>query len=255
MSGELDKYSYSKITHFYNCPYSFYKHYFDEEKGDSAGVSEFGKFMHSIMEEYETGKLKIDDLVPYYINNYSNNVCSDFTLFMSAYYSKDFSDYYYNKGLDYLTNFKGFPNWKILKVEHLFNTNIQNKFILTGRIDLIALDNKNKLIICDHKSKTKFKSKKEIKEYARQLYSYSYAIYLLYNKYPDYLVFNLFSDSDKIIIPFNKKDYKETIDWLICSVEQIENCFDFYANYGTFYCRNFCAYRKKHYPECNFDNK
>ena len=254
MPKELNTYSYSKITHFYDCPYSFYKHYFDEEVGIGAGVSEFGGFMHTIMEKYEKGELKIKDMPSYYIQNYNDNIHSSFELLLNPEFSKNFADFYYEKGLKYLVNFKGFTNWKILNVEHEFNININDKFILTGKIDLVALDKDGKLLICDHKSKTKFKSKKELKDYSKQLYAYSYPTYLLYNKYPDYLVFNLFSETGQEIIPFNEEDYKMTMDWLERSVDEIESAFDFPTNYGTFYCRNFCAYRKKCYPECKYND-
>lgn len=251
---QLNTYSYSKINHYYNCPFSFYKHYFEEIEGDSHGTSEFGIFVHLILEKYEKGELNIKELVPYYIKNYGTNVVSNFRLVVSRNFAKDFSDEYYESGLNYLSNFTGFNNWKILDAEYQFNENIKNKFILTGKIDLIAEDENGDLIICDHKSKRRFKNKKELADYGKQLYLYSYAVYQKYKKFPKRLIFNMFRDDTFKEIIFDKEDYDLTIDWAIRSVDEIESAFDFPTKYGSFYCINFCPYRNAGYPECKFND-
>lgn len=247
----MEKYSFSKIHHFYDCPYSFYKRYFLEEKiKESHGTSEFGTFIHSILEKYEKNELKLDELAKYYEDNYESNVKSTFILKLSDSFSKDFGYEYYMSGLDYLLNFDGFKDWTILESEYEFEEIIQDKFIFTGKIDLIAEDKDKNIIICDHKSKKKFNSKKEKKEYAKQLYLYSYAVYKKYNKFPKKLVFNMFRNGTYEEIEFNKKDYNATLEWLESTVEEIETAFDFPAINNTFYCRNFCEYRNQNLLEC-----
>lgn len=247
----METYSFSKIHHFYDCPLSFYHHYYLEDKTlESHGTSEFGSFMHSILEKYEKGELKLEELTQYYEDNYEDNVKSSFVLSLSRNFSKDFSYDYYISGLDYLSNFQGFNDWQILEAEYEFNEIIENKFILTGKIDLIARDKDGSIIICDHKSKKKFNSKKERAEYTKQLYLYSYAVYQKYGEFPKKLIFNMFRQDKKEEIDFNMEDYISTLDWLKNSVVEIEDCIDFYAKYGTFYCMNFCEYRKQFFKEC-----
>lgn len=250
---ELNKYSYSKVNHFYNCPYSFYKNYFEKVIGESHGTAEFGSYVHFILELYEKNELKIDELLNYYIQNYGNNVKADFTLVINERFSKNFSDDYFESGMKYFSEFKGFNDWKILEAEYNFEEVINDSFIFTGKVDLIAEDGNGDLIICDHKSKKGFKSKKELAEYGKQLYLYSYAVYKKYKRYPKKLIFNMFRNNEYKEIVFDKEDYDLTLDWLIRSVDEIENAFDFYTNYGTFYCRNFCPYRNMGYPDCKFN--
>ena len=44
--------------------------YLDEEVPDSHGITECGLFMHHILEEYEKGNMQLDELVPYYTENF-----------------------------------------------------------------------------------------------------------------------------------------------------------------------------------------
>ena len=48
--------------------------YLDEEVPDSHGITECGLFMHHILEEYEKGNMQLDELVPYYEENFDKQV-------------------------------------------------------------------------------------------------------------------------------------------------------------------------------------
>ena len=148
--------------------------YLDEEVPDSHRITECGLFMHHILEEYEKGNMQLDELVPYYEENFDKQVVSTMRLQMSETFSKDMYGLYYNDCLEYLKNFTGIPNCKtIVDVEKEFHLPY-NDYSITGKIDLIFRDNDNKLIVLDHKSKKKFKSKKDQAHYARQLYLYAW---------------------------------------------------------------------------------
>lgn len=248
----METYSFSKIHHFYDCPLSFYHHYYLEDKTEEThGTSEFGSFVHNILEKYEKGELDLKDLSSYYEDNYEDNVKSNFVLFLGKNFSKDFAYDYYISGLNYFSEFEGFEDWKILEAEYEFTMVIENKFIFTGKIDLIAEDTDGNIIICDHKSKKKFNSKKERAEYAKQLYLYSLAVKEKYGKFPKKLIFNMFRDNKIEEIDFDIDEYEKTMQWLKDSVNEIEECMDFYANKDTFYCLNFCEYRNRKMKECD----
>ena len=249
----METYSYSKIKMFHNCKKAFYVRYFENPKELlSHGTSEFGSFVHEILEKYEKGELQIYEMMPYYIEHYDENVHSSFVLNMSKDFSRDFSDSYYAAGLKYLEGFDGFPDFDIIQAEYEFTIPIENKFNFTGKIDLIARDKEGNLIILDHKSKSKFKSKKELAEYAKQLYLYSYAVYKKFGELPKKLYFNMFRTDELIEIPFNNDDYNEAYQWLVKSVDEIENCFDFseLEDKTDFYCMNFCPIRE----QCRSEN-
>ena len=129
-----------------------------------------------------------------------------------------------------------------MEAEYDFNENVEDRFILTGKVDLICRDKNGDIVVIDHKSKGKFKNKAEQHEYARQLYLYAYAVFKKYGKFPKTLVFNMFRVPDWVVIPFNKDGYIEAMEWLKNSVAEIESCMDFYPITDTFFEKNFCEY-------------
>lgn len=251
----MEKYSYSKIKCFLSCPFCFYNKYFEKPEEEnpelsvSHGTSEFGSFIHEILENYENGELELYDLLPYYVENYEKKIVSDFTLKMTETFSKDFSKDYYNSGKSYLQNFEGFNDFKILEVEYDFEEVIEN-FIFVGKIDLIAEDKDGNLIVIDHKSKSKFKNKAEKQDYAKQLYLYAYAVKQKYNKYPKFLMFNMFRSGKWEMFDFDIDKYNETMKWLVGTVKEIETTLEFNPIKNTFFCWNFCNYRFAGFKEC-----
>lgn len=252
----MEKYSFSKIKCYLSCPLCFYKRYFEKPEKDnpelavSHGTSEFGSFVHEILEKYEKNELAIWDMLPYYKKHYDEKVTSDFNLRLTETFTKNFAKDYYDSGKEYLENFYGFPDYKILEAEYEFEEVINGSFIFTGKIDLIVEDEDKRLIIIDHKSKAAFKNKSERTEYAKQLYLYAYAVQKKYNRFPDKLMFNMFRKDKWESFDFIMDDYINALDWLISMVKEIEESLEFPALKDTFYCWNFCPYRYANFEEC-----
>ena len=244
-ANQLNTYSYSKIKSFYNCKYGYYKNYIEHNKDrESHGTSEFGSFCHEILEKYEKEELAEYELLDYYIKHYDENVTSTFDLNMSDSFTKNFAELYYESGKEYFREFTGFDNLNVVEAEYDFTELVEDKFYLTGKVDLIARDNDGNLVIVDHKSKSKFKSKAEKAEYAKQLYAYAFAVYRKYGEYPKKMMFNMFRTGTWVEFDFDVDEYKNTINWLVESVKEIESCTEFDADgIWSFYCRNFCAIR------------
>ena len=243
---KLPIYSYSKVKSFYNCPFYFFKNYLDRPEDfvpEGHGTSEFGSYVHKILEMYEKGELGEYELLPYYEEHYDENVKSTFLTYLGKNFSKDLWKVYYEGGKKYFENFSGFEGLKILESEYEFFEKINNSFIFTGKIDIIALDESDNLIIIDHKSKGKFKNKSEREEYSKQLYLYAYAVFKKYKKYPQKLVFNMFRSNEWIEFKFSMDKYIEVLDWFIKSVNEIECCMEFPPNADSFFCNNFCTFR------------
>ena len=101
------------------------------------GTSEFGSFMHEILEKYEKGELEIYEMLPYYIEHYNDVVKSSFVLNINANFSKDFSDNYYIDGIKYLENFDKNRNQQNKLIDLL----LESKNIDQFRAILNTIDN------------------------------------------------------------------------------------------------------------------
>lgn len=243
---DLPEYSYSKVKLFYDCPYSFFQRYcddIDESLTVSNGAAEFGTFVHKILELYANGLINKEEMLNYYYQNFSKEIKSSFVLKLTDKFSKNLFTTYFESGEKYIENFDEFKDFSIIEAEYEFKENILDSFILHGKIDLIARDKNNDLVIIDHKSKGKFK-KGEKEEYAKQLYLYALAVKRKYGEYPKYLFFNMFRTQEMVKIEFDIDEYNKVLKWFTSCVDEIENAFDFTANKDTFFCRNFCDFRK-----------
>lgn len=242
------KWSYSSLSCFERCPLAFKLRYIQGFKDEESAFTQYGKFVHSILEKYYKHELELFDLADVYKNGYYDMVTEDFpTMF-----GKSLEDIYYDAGEEYFTSFEDeFFDYKIVDVEKKFVTKIGDSYF-TGVIDLILTDGKDYFIV-DHKSKGKFKSKKEHSEYLRQLYLYAKYIYDTYKKYPKQLIFNLIRSGETIWTDFNMKDYKNTLKWCSDLIEKIKNEKSFddkhmkdadkYKIGSDFYCSQLCSMR------------
>lgn len=239
----MEEYSYSKLTRYESCPLAYMRKYLNGEKQQSHGITECGLFMHDLLERYERGELKLEEMLPYFEENFYNSIKSDTHLKLSENFSKDMYPLYYNGFLEYLQNFNGIKDCKeIIDVEKEFHLQY-NDYIITGKIDLVFVDKYNNFCVLDHKSKNKFKNKKEQSEYARQLYLYAWASKTLYGKYPQKLIFNMLR-GEYIYIPFKENDMFKALEWFDKTVNDIRTTITYDAKEGTFFCNNFCSLDK-----------
>ena len=54
----------------------------------------------------------------------------------------------------------------------------------------------------------------------------------------------MFRTQEMVKIEFDINEYNKVLKWFTSCVDEIENAFDFAANKDTFFCRNFCDFRK-----------
>lgn len=243
--SDENKYSFSKVNSFYNCPYSYYRKYFEHEQGIGNETANFGSFVHLILEKYSKGELKIEELLPFYTENYDKYVGGKIILNFSG-FKKDLSKNYYQDGYNYFLNFQGFEGYKILEAEKYYIQQVPSTDIyFNGQIDLILEDEHSNIILCDHKSKKKFYTKKEQEEYTRQLYLYSRYVVQTYKRFPSKLIFNMFRSEGFVVEDFNMTKYLEAWRWFLKCVNEIGDEIEFNAIKDSFYCLNFCGYRKK----------
>lgn len=240
----LPRYSYSKINAFKQCPYGFYMSYYKDDRGKQNAFAEFGSFMHLILEKYAKNELELDEMEDYYVENYNQSFSSSFPF-------PKMSKGYYNNGLLFCQEFRGFDeNFEILEVEYEFEYGFET-FKLNGFIDLVVRDKRTgKICIIDHKSSKDFDDPIKKKEYARQMYLYSLPVYAKYGEFPDKIIFHLFRSLDTIIIDFDKKELEEAILWATETVLEAENEISFEKTPNSdWFCKNLCGHH-----ECEFSN-
>lgn len=200
--------------------------------------SDYGKFMHSIIELYLRGELGKGDLVIYYLTNFRKEVIAEAP-------NPHIFQKYFQDGLRYLTEFE-FPYMNVFAVEQKLDFKIEDKNFV-GVIDcvvnddaVVILDNKSRTLSPRSRRKKPTKSDKELDSYLRQLYLYSVPIKDLFYKYPDRLEFNCFRSGKLISEPFNKDALNKTKEWALSTIEKITNNDVWKPDMEYWKCRYLC---------------
>lgn len=230
--------SYSRITAYEDCPYRFYLKYIKKQKGIRHFFSDYGSFMHLIIQKYLTGELKKEDLADYYLTNFRKNVVG------KAPNPKIFKNYF-QQGLMYLNNIQPFAN-DILGVEKEVSFHIEDKEFI-GYIDIVSqnegieiTDNKSRALKERSKRKKPTKTDLELDDFLRQLYIYSIPIESEYGELPRRLIFNCFRTNTQIIEPFNYTAYENTKKWALTAINKIAKETDWKPNIDWFKCQHLC---------------
>lgn len=233
--AETPEYSYSRLTAFETCPYGWYLSYVEHREDEGNAFSDYGTLVHSIMERYAKGTLNLWELCEAYKDEFGS--VRDFPPNKYA----DLRKSYYEAGLQYLQNFRGYDDYKVLACERWFSIPMGG-FTYRGIIDLLLADKYGHIKLVDYKSKSGFTSKKEQKLYLRQLYTYCMWVYKRYGKPPDVLQFE-FIRGVPFTAVFDKVDYRSAIDWIYATVHQIENTWAYPAKPNQWYCSELCGHR------------
>ena len=241
--------SYSRLKAFEECPYQFFLKYIygctDEKR---LFFSDYGTFMHSILEKFYLKKLTAEELVPYYLNHYFDEV-------QGAAPSEQVFSSFFESGLEYLRNIK-YVDGTILGVEVPVSFEI-DRFPFTGFVDLIVRDDDGTIEIWDHKShplkprsyrKQPTKSDVELDEYLKQLYLYAIPVCKMYGIAPNHLVFNCYRKGILIREPFFEDRLDEAKKWAVSVIQQIRTSSEFFPKMEYFKCRYLCGVQR----ECEY---
>lgn len=238
------KWSYSQLNSFCTCKYMFYKHYIEHCSNINNAFSQFGSFVHSIMEKYGNGELELFELSNYYSDNYYNNILLKFPI--SKYCDMD--DLYYTSGLKYFNSFNGFKDYTVAceyKIDGYIEIKNHKKRYIGGIIDRIAKDENGNILLYDYKSKSTFKNKSERDKYFRQLYLYAYLYWKKENVIPTKLRFILIRSKTKekqiVETDFDFCVMQNVINWCINTIEEILSCEDWEQNDNEFFCKSLCS--------------
>lgn len=240
--------SFSRLNSFYQCPYEWWLHYMQCNKGSSNFFAQYGSFMHKILEMYANNELNIFNISQYYEENFWTEVSDNAP--PNKYV--DIKQSYYTKGLEYLDNIDLIlDDYEILGVEKEVRFNI-GSYEMVGYIDLLLKSKiDGSIIILDHKSASlKFKKNGDVSksdrqhflDFKRQLYLYSIPVIREYGA-TDFLVWNMFKDRKYIKIPWNSREYEEAINWAANTIKLIEQENAWLPNPDYYYCHYLCGQR------------
>lgn len=206
--------------------------------------------MHSIMQQYLTGVLTKNELVPYYLTHFLTEITG------KAPTQKIYQSYL-EQGRQYLKTLS-FPARKILKVEDEMHFEFAGH-PFTGFLDLMSEDEDGKLYITDHKSRAlkprsnrpkTTQSDVELDKYLRQLYIYAHAVHSLYGRYPDYLEFNCFRTNTWICEPFSIERMQEVEEWARDLIDRITSESKWNAHLEFWFCKHLCDVAE----ECEYED-
>lgn len=278
----MERFSYSKLGTYHNCPYSYKLIYMENIKRNNGCYGLCGSLFHSIMEELEHEKitkrealerwnieidmLEFTDELEFPTENAKKNYLKDVELYLEYFEPLDFTN-------------------KECLVEQEFEIELCGVTII-GFIDLAILDHEKKEItIVDYKTSSKSGfTKAHLVEKCHQLMLYSKAMEI---KYPGYKIietkFDLIKYAKKkgkttvkerkdipleemgdyeryfISIPFNEENYKVFEDYVKDSLENINNAKElneWKPKKNNFFCKNLCSVSDncKYYKQAQYGN-
>ena len=243
-------YSYSQLSSFDECPYSFYLQRIEKVPEQlSNAFAERGSLIHDLLDKWAKGILKKDDMVAEYERRYADEVITAFPRMMKGYAEKA-----YYQGIEFLENFDEFQGYKVVSAEEKFTIDLpltdgtSRKF--TGIVDLILRKEwTNELIICDHKSKSMDSFKKAEDEMYRQQLLYTQYVYEKYGEWPSELMFHLFGDAgSKPSRKFDMAQFREAMMWATDCIHKIEGytALDWLQDKDSsdFFCQELCNVRR-----------
>lgn len=251
--------SFSRIETFERCSLNFYYKYIKEYSDIKGFFSQYGDFIHHILEKYALGQLSEWELSSYYKKNYSQHVVANAP--PNRY--TDLGEKYFLQGQEYFDNFEGYDK-EILAVEHKYLFSI-GKYKFRGILDLECPEE-----IIDIKTKraqhlkrlTKRHNKEDYitmldgrfihKDNFKQLYIYSIPFKDNYGNYPKRLILNMARAHDWYVVEFDKKLLDEACQWVADKIAKIYNAKEFLKgkNVSAYWCDYTCGSRL----HCKYSN-
>jgi len=242
--------SYSRLSMFEQCKYSFYLKYIVDDPNEYLAEGNFwaelGSFVHSILEKLYKGELTEEEAPAYFAEHFDEAVLYDAPkkIMDSSYIAC--ANYFADLSLSWLKDFE------ILGVEYEFNIEIEG-YRFKGFIDLLLKDkNTGDIILMDHKSAASpmGKSGKILKSqekcfssYCKQMYLYCNAVKQCFGQFPSLIVWNHFKAGQIVDKEFVQSEYERSMRWFIDTIHAIENEEEFSETVDYFYCKNLCDFR------------
>ena len=239
------RWSFSSANSFENCHGGFKLTYIDAEERIGNAFSDYGSFVHLILEKYFKDELKLNELADFYQNNYNNYMFNNFPT-----YPEGMGANYFTSGKNFFEKFNFDKSlYDIIFIEDYINAKFNN-ILLTVKPDLILKEKSTgKYILIDYKTaklKTGKAYKEQISEYKRQFLLYSYFLWTEKNIEIKQLKIWFIRDNKEITIDVDVAETMETMDWFETTIRHIKNEKEWKFNNSkenSYFCNNLCGVR------------
>lgn len=245
------RFSYSSLSTFETCPYSFKLTYIDKLLREDNFFGEYGTLVHDCFHQYFAKNLEAFELSGYYKHNYKDIVKS-----LPPPYPAGMAEKYYEQGLEFFNSFSfDIEKYDVLFNEEKIDFEFENGVMFVAKPDLVLLEKETgKYILYDYKTSILFRDTKnggettDVKKldgYHRQMFIYTYALRNHGKFIPvDEITLWFTRPNRKVTIPWNAKKEEATIKWLHKMVKKIREEDEFpYNNTNSYFCDNLCSVR------------
>lgn len=223
---EGHRYSYSQLSSFSECPFSYYLKHIEGVPDQSNGFAEQGTLIHDILDKWAKKQIKKEDMAAEYERRYPDEVVTSFPRMLTA---KGYAEKTFLQGLEYFKNFDEFPGYEVVSAEEKFDQPLkltdgtERPFI--AFVDLVLRDEfTGGLVVMDHKSKSWTEFRRHRDDMYKQQYLYSYFVHEKYGEWPSALAFNLFKEGGrKDEQEFSMDKFNEVMEWATRAIQQIES--------------------------------
>ena len=263
MSSKFDfiidgiRFSYSSISTYDTCPYSFKLNYIDRLEGEGNFYSDYGSLTHEVMEQFFRKKLDFYELSSFY-----NESFDEFVTHNPPPFHVNGLEKYKEAGLEFFDNFAfDIDDYEVTAIESKIDGNIRGTDC-TGRPDLVLKrKSDDKYILYDYKTSAPFwvdkrtgaekRDNKKIEGYYKQMYLYGYMLREFKGIELSEITLWFTRVNKQVTIPYNRDKETEVLDWLEATIAKIKEDNEFkYNNSETFFCDNICGVRS----HCEFRN-
>lgn len=244
------RFSYSSLSSFRTCPYSFKLTYIDKAERVGNFYGEFGSLTHKIFEKYFSGELEAYELSSYFEENFDTSIVSGPPSYPAGIVEK-----YKAAGMLFFDNFSfKKDDYEVISIEEELKGEVRGiKFI--GKPDLILREKKtNNIYLFDYKSSAPFwidkrtgkerEDTQKLAGYYTQMYLYVHMLRLVKGIDVSKITLWFTRPHRQVTVECNKQNEEDALNWLEETVNLIKSSDDFpYNNGSKYFCDNICGVR------------
>jgi putative RecB family exonuclease len=238
------RFSHSSINCYNACPLSFKMIYIQAEDRMGNAFSDFGSFVHKILEKYFKDELDLWQLSSYYQEHYAESIKNSFPSFPAG-----MADNYYNEGLEFFEEFDfDKSDYEIIAIEESIQTKFKD-FNFIAIPDLLLKHKKSgKYILFDYKTANVMKGgkpdKSKLEDYKRQVHLYAY--FLWYIKQIEISEIKIWAIRNGKVFEFPYDQFYglQSLEWVEETINQIRQDTKWEANTkNQYWCYQICSVR------------